>query len=76
MVASRLDAIPGIGEARRKKLLKHFGSLKKIKEAAVEDFRAVGIGAKLASDILKALREEAAESPGAGGADDGHAAGK
>lgn len=29
MVASRLDSIPGIGEKRRKALLKHFGSLKK-----------------------------------------------
>lgn len=29
MVTSRLDAIPGIGEKRRKALLKHFGSLKK-----------------------------------------------
>ncbi|GAF08629.1 excinuclease ABC subunit UvrC [Paenibacillus pini] len=37
MVTSKLDAIPGIGEKRRKVLLKHFGSLKKIKEASVED---------------------------------------
>ncbi|GIQ64863.1 UvrABC system protein C [Paenibacillus cisolokensis] len=29
MIASRLDAIPGIGEKRRKLLLKHFGSIKK-----------------------------------------------
>ncbi|PYI53846.1 excinuclease ABC subunit UvrC [Paenibacillus flagellatus] len=55
MVVSQLDAIPGIGEKRRKLLLKHFGSLKKIKEASVEDFRAVGIGEKLARDILDAL---------------------
>lgn len=39
MVTSRLDSIPGIGEKRRKLLLKHFGSLKKIREASVEDFR-------------------------------------
>ncbi|GAA3408841.1 excinuclease ABC subunit UvrC [Paenibacillus hodogayensis] len=56
MVASQLDAIPGIGEKRRKQLLKHFGSLKKIKEAAVEDFRPIGIGDKLARDILSALQ--------------------
>lgn len=56
MVASRLDAIPGIGEKRRKVLLKHFGSLKKMKEAAVEDFRPLGIGDKLARDILAALQ--------------------
>jgi excinuclease ABC subunit C len=77
MVASKLDAIPGIGETRRKKLLKHFGSLKKIKEAAVEDFRAVGIGSRLAADILKALREDAGEEVAvAGEAGDGNEAGK
>lgn len=58
MVASRLDAIPGIGEKRRKALLKHFGSLKKIKEAAVEDFRPLSIGDKLASQIIAALQDE------------------
>ncbi|TVY03943.1 excinuclease ABC subunit UvrC [Paenibacillus cremeus] len=55
MTVSQLDAIPGIGEKRRKALLKHFGSLKKIKEAEVEDFKPLGIGAKLASQILEAL---------------------
>ncbi|EGL15323.1 excinuclease ABC, C subunit [Paenibacillus sp. HGF7] len=58
MVVSQLDAIPGIGEKRRKLLLKHFGSVKKIKEAAVEDFRPLGIGEKLAAQILTALRGE------------------
>lgn len=58
MVTSRLDAIPGIGEKRRKALLKHFGSLKKIKEASVEDFRPLSIGEKLAREIINALRDE------------------
>ncbi len=58
MVASRLDAIPGIGEKRRKQLLGHFGSLKAIKEASVEDFRAVSIGEALARRILDALHAE------------------
>ncbi|WP_213623387.1 excinuclease ABC subunit UvrC [Paenibacillus sp. J53TS2] len=58
MVTSRLDAIPGIGEKRRKALLKHFGSLKKIKEASVEDFRPLSIGEKLAHEIISALRDE------------------
>ncbi|GGF60351.1 hypothetical protein GCM10010912_02000 [Paenibacillus albidus] len=58
MVTSKLDAIPGIGDKRRKLLLKHFGSLKKIKEAAVEDFRPLSIGDKLAGQILDALRDE------------------
>lgn len=67
MVMSQLDAIPGIGEKRRKLLLKHFGSVKKIKEASVDDFRPLGIGDKLARAILDSLnglpvREEAAEA--------------
>ncbi|MCZ8522395.1 MULTISPECIES: excinuclease ABC subunit UvrC [Paenibacillus] len=55
MVVSTLDSIPGIGEKRRKALLKHFGSLKKIKEAQPEDFKPLGIGEKLASQILQSL---------------------
>ncbi|WP_272828649.1 excinuclease ABC subunit UvrC [Paenibacillus thiaminolyticus] len=58
MVTSALDSIPGIGEKRRKLLLKHFGSLKKIREASVEDFREIGIGEKLANTILASLRQE------------------
>ncbi|SDF13069.1 Excinuclease ABC subunit C [Fontibacillus panacisegetis] len=58
MVVSRLDSIPGIGEKRRKMLLKHFGSLKKIKEASVEDFRPLSIGDKLANQIINALQDE------------------
>lgn len=58
MVSSKLDSIPGIGEKRRKMLLKHFGSIKKIKEASVEDFKPLSIGEKLATEILNALREE------------------
>lgn len=58
MVVSKLDSIPGVGEKRRKLLLKHFGSLKKIKEASVEDFRPLSIGDKLANEIINALRDE------------------
>ncbi|MGZ9585323.1 excinuclease ABC subunit UvrC [Paenibacillus marinisediminis] len=58
MVVSALDAIPGIGEKRRKMLLKHFGSLKKIREASIEDFREVSIGEQLARTILSHLRDE------------------
>lgn len=58
MITSKLDSIPGIGEKRRKLLLKHFGSLKKIKEASIEDFRPLSIGDKLARQILEALKDE------------------
>lgn len=54
--ASMLDEIPGIGEKRKKALLKHFGSVKAIREAAVEDFRPLGFGDKLAAQIVEALR--------------------
>ncbi len=59
MIVSTLDSIPGIGEKRRKALLKHFGSLKKIKEAGVDEFRPLGIGEKLATQILRSLNGEA-----------------
>ncbi len=51
-LASELDTIPGIGPARKKQLLKTLGSLKKIKEADLEDISKVpGISRDLASDI-------------------------
>ena len=40
-LASLLDLVPGIGEVRRKELLKQFGSLKKMKEATYEELTAV-----------------------------------
>jgi excinuclease ABC subunit C len=40
-MASQLDSIPGIGPSRRKALLKHFGSMDKIKEASIEELTAV-----------------------------------
>src|SRR5512147_402392 len=40
-MASQLDAIPGIGPARRKALLKHFGSMDKIRAASLEELKSV-----------------------------------
>jgi excinuclease ABC subunit C len=40
-MASQLDSIPGIGPTRRKSLLKHFGSIDKIREATLEELRAI-----------------------------------
>ncbi|MEJ8548404.1 excinuclease ABC subunit UvrC [Brevibacillus borstelensis] len=57
LLSSQLDDIPGIGEKRRKLLFQHFGSLKKMKEATVEDFRQLGIGDKLAREIIAHLRK-------------------
>ncbi len=61
LLTSQLDDIPGIGEKRRKMLFQHFGSLKKMREATVEDFRQLGIGDKLARDIIRHLRKLEAE---------------
>ncbi|GAB7388721.1 excinuclease ABC subunit C [Bacillaceae bacterium] len=55
MFSSELDGIPGIGPKRKKMLLKHFGSLKRIKEAGIDEFRSIGIGDKLAKSILARL---------------------
>ena len=38
-IHSLLDDVPGVGEKRRKQLLKHFGSFKKMKEATIEEIR-------------------------------------
>ena len=40
-LASQLDSIPGIGPTRRKALLKHFGSVDKIREASLEELLEV-----------------------------------
>jgi excinuclease ABC subunit C len=56
MVESVLDDVPGLGEVRRKTLLKHFGSLKKLREATAEEIAQVpGIGARTATAIKDAV---------------------
>ena len=56
MVESVLDDVPGLGEVRRKTLLRHFGSLKKLREAEVDEIAAVpGIGPRTASAIKDAV---------------------
>ena len=56
-LASVLDDIPGVGEKRKKNLLKHFGSFTKIKEASVEELLEVeGIHAAVAEEIYSYLR--------------------
>lgn len=55
-LSSVLDEIAGVGPERRKALLRHFGSLKGIAAATIDDFRGLGIGDKLASTILDHVR--------------------
>ncbi|GAB3142621.1 excinuclease ABC subunit UvrC [Micromonospora sonneratiae] len=56
MTASGLDSVAGLGEVRRKALLRHFGSLKRIAAATVDEIVEVpGIGRRTAEAILAAL---------------------
>ncbi|TYS40573.1 excinuclease ABC subunit UvrC [Bacillus infantis] len=54
---SLLDDIPGIGEKRKKLLLKTFGSVKKMKEAGLDEFTAIGIPANVAQELKNKLSE-------------------
>ncbi len=60
MTTSVLDGIAGLGEIRRKALLAHFGSIKRLRQAGVDDVEAVpGIGHKTAEAIVAALADTA-----------------
>jgi excinuclease ABC subunit C len=62
MVVSVLDDVPGLGEVRRTALLKHFGSLKRLRAATAEQVAEVpGIGPATAEAVVRAL------APAAGG---------
>ncbi|PLR77817.1 excinuclease ABC subunit C [Bacillus sp. V3-13] len=54
---SLLDDIPGIGEKRKKGLLKHFGSVKKMREASLEELVAAGLPANVAADLFEKLQQ-------------------
>lgn len=56
-LASQLDSIPGIGPARRKALLKHFGSMDKIREASIEELATVKGMSSTAAESIKAHLE-------------------
>lgn len=55
-LSSLLDAVPGIGEVRKKELLKAFGSLKKMKEASIEELSTV-VGQEIAEKLFSYLKE-------------------
>ena len=62
---SELDDIKGIGEAKKKELLKHFGSVSKIKQASKEELMQVkGITEKIAEEIAKKERGKEREREG------------
>jgi excinuclease ABC subunit C len=58
MLVSLLDDVPGLGETRRKALMKQFGSLKRLRAATVEELVAVpGIGRRTAEAVLAAVAQ-------------------
>lgn len=60
-VRSVLDQAPGIGKTRRTRLLKHFGSLRRIRRATVEELAAVpGMTRPAAESLAEFLRDEQA----------------
>jgi excinuclease ABC subunit C len=58
--SSPLDDVPGLGETRKKALIKHFGSVKKLRSATIDQIQEVpGIGRKTAETIAAALARTA-----------------
>ena len=55
--ASALDAVAGVGEKTKKQLIAHFGSVKRVKEAPMEELQML-LGAKRGENIYRQLHEE------------------
>jgi excinuclease ABC subunit C len=67
MTTSALDGIPGLGQSRKAALLKHFGSLKRLRQASVNDISGVpGIGTHTAALVHSALAQETPDKPDKG----------
>src|SRR6478736_4049366 len=63
MVESLLDDVPGLGEVRRKTLLKHFGSLRKLRAATIAEIALVpGIGERTAIAIKAAVEQSSGKT--------------
>ncbi|MBP8532427.1 excinuclease ABC subunit UvrC [Streptomyces sp. MK37H] len=62
--AGPLDTVPGLGDSRKQALLKHFGSVKRLRAATVEQICAVpGVGRKTAEAVAAALAGSAPAAP-------------
>ena len=62
--AGPLDDVPGLGETRKQALIKHFGSVKRLRSATIEQIQEVpGIGRKTAETIAAALAQAAPAAP-------------
>jgi excinuclease ABC subunit C len=64
MLESILDGVTGLGDARRKALMRRFGSLKRLREATVDEIAEVpGFGARTAASVVAALRQSQQSTP-------------
>ncbi|MFJ5226058.1 excinuclease ABC subunit UvrC [Streptomyces sp. NPDC088400] len=62
--SSPLDEVPGLGETRKQALIKHFGSVKRLRQATIEQICEVpGLGRKTAESVVVALAEAAPATP-------------
>jgi excinuclease ABC subunit C len=74
LTVSELDAVPGLGPARRATLLRHFGSVRKLAGASQPEIAGLpGIGPRIAEAVLAALRPAAPAGAGPAGAGPGDA---
>ncbi|WP_432935792.1 excinuclease ABC subunit UvrC [Kribbella sp. CA-253562] len=63
MVESVLDDVPGLGEVRRKTLLRHFGSLRKLRQATVDEVAELpGFGRRTAESVVLAVNAAATKA--------------
>ncbi|MFD6973360.1 excinuclease ABC subunit UvrC [Streptomyces sp. NPDC059949] len=59
-----LDVVPGLGESRKQALIKHFGSVKKLRQATIDQICEVpGIGRKTAETVVAALAQAVPAGP-------------
>ena len=62
--SSPLDDVPGLGETRKQALIKHFGSVKKLRQATIEEICEVpGIGRRTAESVAVAFAAAAPAAP-------------
>ncbi|MDO9377362.1 MAG: excinuclease ABC subunit UvrC [Nocardioidaceae bacterium] len=65
MVDSILDDVPGLGQVKRKALMREFGSLKKLRQAGIDEISQVpGFGPATAKSVVDALRASNVKGPG------------
>jgi excinuclease ABC subunit C len=57
LISSRLDQVIGVGEIRRNRLLRHFGSLDKISQATEDELKQAGLDTRTAQEVRKTLTE-------------------